>query len=310
MSLKGLFSAPRFDWYEVTFTENYPPEELLGSALRRWDFADVVQARPKLRQYQHAAEIRRGDQRIIHLCWGGCNVGVHLLSSGQFAHDVYQWLREIFSGGYAVSRADVCLDTVEPGMFDYLTRCQVRFANDCRITQDQAGDWLKEGSPAGRTLYLGSMKAGSKALTRTYEKGKQLNQDPNWVRFEVEVRPQSAKSKELLSEMNPFAVMMSVKWVQRLVLEMLHDHGLDLRMFQTISTSWSASDEQRAYMALIRQYGKRLKHDAENLPGGWPDVGLKLQAFVELLEENKRAMGGIGDNPYEEVLSRILAGNG
>lgn len=53
--------------------------------------------------------------------------------------------------------------------------------------QDQAGDWLTPGSPAGRTLYIG--ERGNGKFCRVYEKGKQLG-DPlsPWTRFEVELK--------------------------------------------------------------------------------------------------------------------------
>lgn len=52
---------------------------------------------------------------------------------------------------------------------------------------DVAGDWLTEGSPKGRTLYIGTREAGK--LTRVYEKGKEQG-DPlsPWCRVEVEFR--------------------------------------------------------------------------------------------------------------------------
>ncbi|MEB4590357.1 hypothetical protein VSS37_05150, partial [Candidatus Thiothrix sp. Deng01] len=47
------FSQPRFDWYQVTFRAGYQPEEIFCEALRHWELSDVVQARPRFRQYCH-----------------------------------------------------------------------------------------------------------------------------------------------------------------------------------------------------------------------------------------------------------------
>lgn len=217
-------------------------------------------------------------------------------STGQSAHEVYLWLRGNFPE-YGVSRADVCIDTTAPGAFERLWKFQRGFHISHNISQDQQGDWDKPGSPSGRTYYLGSKKAGSQALTRTYEKGKQLNANPDWVRFEVEVRPQSSKSKEALATMTPFEVMISVRWVSRMVLDML-DFGEFAQMCNaSISTSWEATDSQRAFLALVNQYGKRLREEADRL-GSWGAVGERIGEYMELSETHRKAVGGLGWNPY------------
>lgn len=77
----------------------------------------------------------------------------------------------------------------------------------------------------------------------------------------------------------------------------------------SISNTWSATDEQKAYLSLLRQYGKRLKADAVSLPNGWADVGLKLGALLEQAENHKNAVGGIGEsNPYEQICQHVMKG--
>jgi phage replication initiation protein len=50
-----------------------------------------------------------------------------------------------------------------------------------------AGDWLIDGSPSGRTLYIGKRENGK--MLRIYEKGKQLGDASSpWVRIELEFR--------------------------------------------------------------------------------------------------------------------------
>lgn len=50
-----------------------------------------------------------------------------------------------------------------------------------------AGDWLLDGSPSGRTLYIGKRENGK--MLRIYEKGKQLGDTASpWVRVELELR--------------------------------------------------------------------------------------------------------------------------
>ena len=50
-----------------------------------------------------------------------------------------------------------------------------------------AGDWLLDGSPSGRTLYIGKRENGK--MLRIYEKGKQLGDTVSpWVHVELELR--------------------------------------------------------------------------------------------------------------------------
>jgi phage replication initiation protein len=57
------------------------------------------------------------------------------------------------------------------------------------VKSSVAGDWLTKGSPAGRTIYVGSRASGK--LLRIYEKGKQLGDTISpWVRAEVELKDQ------------------------------------------------------------------------------------------------------------------------
>lgn len=54
------------------------------------------------------------------------------------------------------------------------------------------GDWLTDGSPKGRTFYVGKRQNGK--LCRVYEKGKQLGKpDSPWCRVEIEWRNKDRK---------------------------------------------------------------------------------------------------------------------
>lgn len=311
MSLRNLFSEPRFDWYQVTFFENVDPYKVLESAYLRFEGCSMQVAEHVLvKQYKRGVNVFLSGQRLFHLCIGGSGGDrPHIIASGSGSHRVYEWLRDDFPGAYSVARCDVCLDTVEPGMFDYLSKTQLQYANDCRIAIDQAGDWLAEGSPNGRTLYIGSRKKGSQAHTRTYEKGKQLKGEPEWVRFEVEVRPQHAPSKKKVALMTPFEVLVSVPWVKIMFLEMMHEHFLLERGgFAAISTTWVPTDDQRALIACMKQYGGVMERFVATLPEGWSDLGLALHEIREVYRENKKAKGGLGLNPYDEVIRKLSGG--
>lgn len=129
----------------------------------------------------------------MHLCWGGHNIGLHVVSTGSVSHDVGEWMQQHFSGLYGVSRADVRMDTTTEGVFDYLVKVAGDFAIDRKIKTNHQGDWLT--GKAGRTLYLGSKD--SVVQVRIYEKGKKeeviLTGSGSKYRFVLQKRLRSRK---------------------------------------------------------------------------------------------------------------------
>ena len=56
------------------------------------------------------------------------------------------------------------------------------------------------------------------------------------------------------------------------------------RNVMTLGSVWSATDEQRALMALVKQYGNTLDNLANKLPNGWDGVGIYLKNFRSTLK--------------------------
>lgn len=299
-SLEALFTASFFDWYQVTFTEKMEVEWFINCAHEKWDFLSVDRVSPRVKQYAHAINLKRGDRVIMHLCWGGHNIGLHVISTGSISHDVAMWMREKFLGLYGVSRADVRMDTITEGMFDYLIKVSGDFAIQRKVKTNHQGDWLT--GKAGRTLYIGSKD--SVVQVRIYEKGKKEGGDPNWVRIEIQVRPAKSHSKEKAAAFLPFNFWQSSKWSHDLMNIIFIANSE--REVETLGTVWRVSDVERSLIALISQYGNTLDSLSSTLPGGWSDVGNHLYHLRSLMIENKRAMSGVGESPYEEVMSRLL----
>ena len=300
-SVEALFTSSFFDWYQVTFSEKMPVEWFIKCAQENWDFLDIEQASPRVKQYRHAVNLKRSDRVIMHLCWGGQNIGLHVISTGSVSHDVGLWMQDKFTGLYGVSRADVRIDTVTEGMFDYLIKVASDFAIDRKIKTNHQGDWLTGN--AGRTLYLGSKD--SVVQVRIYEKGKKEGGDPNWVRVEIQVRPPKSHKKLEASHFSPYLFWSSSVWSFDLMNKLfISDYS---REVDVLGTVWRASDRERAVMALVSQYGNTLEQIADSLPSGWSDIGEYLKHFRDILKENKKALSGSGESPYEEVLTRILS---
>jgi hypothetical protein len=298
--LEALLKGSFFDWYQVTFTEKMEVEFFVNLAHEHWDFLSVERVSPRVRQYIHAVNLKRGDRVIMHLCWGGSNIGLHVISTGSISHDVANWMKDKFLGLYGVSRADVRIDFTNEGMFDHLVKVACDFAIQRKVKTNHQGDWLT--GKAGRTLYVGSKD--SVVQVRIYEKGKKEGGDPNWVRLEIQVRPSKSHSKETAAAFVPFQFWQSSKWSHDLMnIIFVSDSE---REVDTLGTVWRASDMERSLMALVSQYGNTLDFLASRLPNGWHDLGSHLYHLRSVMIENKRAISGSGDSPYEEVPTRVL----
>jgi hypothetical protein len=86
----------------------------------------------------------------------------------------------------SVTRMDAALDVFDSEWFPILVEHGKRWATEHGLTTDQRGDWLNP--QRGRTWYLGARS--SRFFHRIYEKGRKERVDPNWVRHEIEYKPQ------------------------------------------------------------------------------------------------------------------------
>lgn len=121
---------------------------------------------------------------------------VHIRLSGKVAEtgcDALLLMDDRFKDA-RVTRVDVALDVaLEHETYGELARRIVAVAADPMLTgravaTSVAGDWF--GGEHGRTLYTGSPT--SAVRSRFYEKGVQLASSSDWVRFEWQVRPDTA----------------------------------------------------------------------------------------------------------------------
>jgi hypothetical protein len=308
--VKREFTDSFFDWYQVTFSNSLEPEELIAEALRYFDLSSAEPAKPRVKQYYRGVNLVRGSHTIFHVCWGGCNEGIHLLSTGSVAHEVEIWLRGKWQGGYIVSRADVRIDTVSEGAFEYLYGLCKGVSDVLDIKRKQLGDWDVEGSPSGRTYYVGSKS--SVVQVRLYEKGKESGGDKNWVRLEIQVRPAKRIGKEKASAYEPEQFWKCSAW-SSLLYATVFNHSDKVKP-ETLGTVWSLSDQERALRALVSQYGNTLEKLADDLPYGWDSIGrylfeLRCMSYVD--DEHSKSFilprAGFGENPFKEVLRKVVS---
>lgn len=282
----------RFDWYQATVRA--APGEVLEclqtlAPVGQWEHLK----RPPL-GYDIGQRLLDDDGLVCQLWWGGVHANPHCVFSGEGSPAGADLLRDAFSERHSVSRADVCLDYAEPGAYDRLQEIAIKVAGDRGVKVGTAGDHLL--TKEGRTCYLGG-KASHTRL-RLYDKAAELRSKfgndlaklltvpDHLARLEVQVRPQTPVAKAAAALADPVALMGSAAWTRALMLEVA---GMELEPFNA-GRLWRQSDDDRAYAALLAQYGGMLVR-RKVLHGSWDCLGLQLGHD---LDERNRLKAGPG----------------
>ena len=272
----------RFDWYQATVRAS--PGEVLHSlgglaVAGQWEHLK----RPPL-GYNVGQRLVDDDGLVCQLWWGGVHEHPHCVFSGETAPAGADLLRGEFAARHSVSRADVCIDYADEGAYDRLQASALEVAAARNVKVGTAGDHLL--TKQGRTVYLGGR--GSHTRLRIYDKAAELRdkhsndlamllQVPDHLaRLEVQVRPQTREAKLSAASAAPLELMGSAAWMRLLMLEVA---GLDLEPFQA-GRVWRQSDDDRAYAAVLAQYGGMFKR-RKLLHGSWDCLGLQIGADLE-----------------------------
>lgn len=272
--------AARFDWYQATVkAEVAPLMGALGEGLA--EGAPQWENMPRAPHgYKFGRRLLDDGGQLGMVWWGGCHEWPHVVASGESAHDLAEFLRGEFGHGqHSVSRADACIDYAEPGAYDRLQGLALEVAADKGIKVGTAGDHLV--TLKGRTVYLGAPTSHTRL--RIYDKAEELRQqfkcDPvkraqvpeELARFECQVRPQTPLGKLAASQASPVELMGSSAWMRELMRRV---SGLELEPFEA-GKPWRQADDDRAYAALLAQYGGLLQRIRVDL-GTWDMVGRQI----------------------------------
>src|SRR5450830_39756 len=239
----------RFDWYQASIPGASP--EVVMSALQAANpYGDWEQMRP-LKNYDSAAAFVVGSDTRFKIHFGGQNAehGPNVIGSGAAAHDLAVLIRDRFPA-HRVSRLDSCEDYHHEDAYEYLRRAALKIAKQQRVQCREITKPLPE-SDDGRTLYLGAQS--SLVSMRIYEKGKQLGVDGNWVRAELQVRPQK-DIKTIAAMLDSTQVWGLSKWSHAMA-EQLGKKGLQ----RVDAQVYEQSDHDRAYRFMIKQYRRVLE---------------------------------------------------
>lgn len=267
--------GPVFDWYAASLPEH------VGGALAldvlRDDLGGGVVLRSRGRHgYGDRAVLMHGERPVVSVSWGGTHSRCHVESGGGSTQDVCRTVRARWPE-HRVTRVDSALDWDDPEAWDQVHGLVLGIAQERGLSKALAGDWIDphQRPGDGRTLYVGA--PSSAVRMRVYEKGRQLPEAgrPDWVRAEVQCRPQRA-AKGLLASAEPLAVWGTARWTQDAATRLLG--GVEVPATRVVT--WREPDALRARTYIVRSLGRVLSQWALEV-GGWESLGRVLGDEIE-----------------------------
>lgn len=242
-----------------------------------------------LKNYNSAAAFVCGDETRFKIHFGGQNEehGPNVIGSGSSAQHLSEVIRSRFPA-HRVSRLDSCEDYFHADAYDYLRSVALKIA---KVQKVQCREIVKPlpDSDDGRTLYLGSQS--SAISMRIYEKGKQLGTQDEWVRAELQVRPQK-DVKSIAAMLDSTEVWGLSKWSHAMAVQ-LGKKGLQ----RVDAQVYEQSDHDRAYRFMLKQY-RRVFEQMLATHGSPEAVGAQIAYDLEHLEHQ---VPKVSLRPFKEV---------
>jgi hypothetical protein len=282
----------RFDWYQATVRAH---PQVVIDCLRGLSASAVQEDCQKVPHgYGAGVRLLDADGLVAQVWWGGTHTHPHAVLTGEMAAPGAELLRTHLAD-HSVTRADVCIDYAEPGAYDRLQGIALSVARERGVKVGTAGDHLV--TMKGRTCYLGA--PSSHTRLRLYDKAEELRQKfqndlhrllkvpDELARLECQVRPQTPQAKHAAATVEPMALMGSAAWMRELMRQV---SGTELQPFLA-GQVWRQADDDRAYAAVLAQYGGMFKRLASDL-GGWDVLGLQLRDDLAQREADQHRIKG------------------
>lgn len=252
-------SCDGFDAYSATVFAN--ADSLLDDLTCLMESAGMFSTPdegPKVRFYAHNnVLVDLKGHRLLSIKSGGSNPHPHVECTGRASPVVAQYLREQYR--HRPTRIDHAIDRRAPGLFARLVRASKKLARQHGLKWNPSGDWATPD--AGRTIYLGSRK--SQVFVRIYEKGLQYayglgipvtDELRQWVRIEIEFKPQTDAAKSLAPTMDGPQLWGSTFWTNQFASEVL------AMTTETVSIrERRESNRERALRYMVAQYRTHLR---------------------------------------------------
>ena len=279
-----------FDWYQGSaWTDPDTLRGILSEAARGLEWSSLERV-----PHGYAMGVRLSDDqgRVCDVWWGGHHHHPHFVASGASAQIVCDVIRSHLPDAHTVSRADPCIDYAIPGVYDVLQGIAIDVARDHKVKVGTAGDHLL--TMQGRTLYLGA--PSSHVRLRLYDKGAELRQQyahmpdvlatipDSLTRLEAQVRPKTPKAKLAAAKASPVELFGAAGWL-RVLMRKVAD--LDISPFDA-GPVWRRSDDDRAYAAMLAQYGNMLMRRLHDL-GSAECLGLQIVHDLQAMRSHRRS---------------------
>lgn len=283
----------RFDWYQATIEDK--PAPVIDMLLKLGHEVRQADGPAKAYRYKQGWEIHHNERGVVARVFAGGNGDKpHALASSDETEAFVDLVRTEWAGRHLVTRLDSAQDYIEPGAYPRLRRVARKVAKARRMSFRAVVDVLNP--QAGRTQYIGSNK--SDYLGRLYEKGweqmakargllpgLQLDTITNtttgeqvkpedWVRLELQSRPQGEEARRLAAVATPEQAWTFTEWTHELAKEAM---ALDLERFYIRTRKMSKDEEALRWMC--QQYGAMLGRLQNDL-GDWQCVGLQIGQII------------------------------
>lgn len=240
---------------------------------------------PPVRFYANNTLLVDGEgTRLLQVRHGGQNGNPFVEAKGAVSPVVAATLRQHFE--HSPARVDSAHDLSGPDVFQQLRSLAHRYeAKGLKI--DYAGA-AHDHPDRGTTIYLGSRK--SQAFVRIYQKGlkhaEEMGLAPheipdelrNWVRVELECKPDKKPARERVAALSPDALWGVSPWTALFANEALLIDAKRVQMNER-----KESNQDRAMRFLVTQYGPTILRQVERL-GSWERFADDLQERLGLLE--------------------------
>jgi hypothetical protein len=200
----------RFDAYTATIS-GQPFNEVVEAVSKSMGCM-VSKGRP-MRRFSTVANLDDGPHMAAWIGFIQHTGQVYIEGKGDTSPQLAQAIRDNFPV-HGVPRADVCEDVDEEGAFERL-QAVIRASKGPKVKAGYVA--LPDDVQDGRTWSAGVR--GGVSYLRLYEAGKHPDRlvfnRPNWVRPELEVRPQYSRDKLAASTMQPMDFWGMSAWSQK-----------------------------------------------------------------------------------------------
>jgi hypothetical protein len=228
-----------------------------------------------LNGYTHANLVKRADETLARVLYGGPNGWCHVIASGAQTDDVAPVIRGAWKGLHEVTRMDTAQDFDQEGGYEQIRALMLDIAESAGLSRQEVESVVN--GQRSRTTYLGA--PSSRVRVRLYEKGAMERQSGNdgalehWIRLEAQIRPTGQNARQNASELDASEAWGQSRWTRELARR-----AMDLDVPQVTMQLRREPDYMRAIRACRDQYAATLKKALLH-EGSWENVGKLLDVL-------------------------------